>query len=105
MKEQERIIQDKTAFVKQAEVDSKFQLIGSVKNLKKGMTLFEINRETLEVTAAEFEKTLVIDFSVIGGKKPVKKVISKDGCFYSLALNKAIALKKYQNYLINGSKK
>ena len=105
MKEQEQIIKDKTEFVRQAEVDSKFQLIGSVKNLKKGMTLFEINRETLEVVPAEFEKTLVIDFNAMGGKKPIKKVIAKDGCFYSLALNKANALKKYQNYLINGPKK
>lgn len=105
MKEQEKIISDKIENVKQVEVESKFQLIGSVKNLKKGMILFEINRETLEVSPAEFEKTLVVDFNVIGGKKPIKKVITKEGHFYSLALNKVNALKKYQNFLQNGPKK
>lgn len=105
MKESEKIIEDKIENVKQVQIEKETQLIGSVKNLKKGLTLFEINRETLEVNPAEFEKTLVVDFNAIGNQTPTKKVVTKEGCFYSLALNKKNALKKYQNYLINGPKK
>lgn len=105
MKETGKIIEDKVENVKQVAVHTETQFIGSVKNLKRGMTLFEINRETLEVVPAEFEKTLVVDFNAIDGQKRTKKVVTKEGHFYSLALNKANALKKYRNWIENGPKK
>lgn len=105
MKETIQTTKDKVENVKQVQIEKETHFLGSVKNTKKNMTLFEINPETLEINPAEYEKTLVVDFNTIDGQKKVKKVVVKDGHVYRLAMNKKNALRKYQDSLINGSKK
>lgn len=68
----------------------KASLIGDI-TLHEGHTLFEINTETLEVTAAKFSN---VTYQMFGQNK--KQVIVKEGCAYVAALNKSNALKKYK---------
>jgi hypothetical protein len=62
-------------------------------------TLWEINNETLSIKKAEFIKQPI----VFGEKEPQKQVLQRDGYSYVSALNKANALKKF-NQGKNGSK-
>ncbi len=65
------------------------ELIGNI-ILHEGHTLWQINKETLEIEKAKFS----IATYVLGGENK-KEIIVKDGFFYVSALNKKNALKKY----------
>lgn len=54
---------------------------------QKGHTLFKVNKETLEISKAEFEQVEITFGEARDGKKPRKKVITEDGFFYITALN------------------
>jgi len=55
--------------------------------LKRGQTLFEVNKKTLEVRKAVFEKTV----SETGSKK----LVIQPDCWYCPALNPKNAMRKY----------
>jgi len=72
-------------------------LIGSLQSTP-GLTLWEIEIETREVRAAEFEEVNVdIKEGKEGGLR--KKLLMKKKCFYVEALNKKNALRKMDKQL------
>ena len=62
---------------------------------KKGHTLFQINKETLEIVKYVFVKRDYIYDPYNPAQKINKEVAIKDGFAYISALNKKNALKKY----------
>lgn len=79
---------------------NKFEKITTIKP-HRGHTLFKVNKETLEITKADFT-TLPMK-----GKKGVvknKKVIIEDGFFYIPALNKRNVRKKLLKMVLEQKK-
>lgn len=74
-------------------------LIGSLKAIR-GLTLWEIEKETGEIKAAVFEE---VNASMKNGKEGglKKKLLMKKGCFYVEALNKKNALRKFNRQIGN----
>lgn len=101
MKETEKIIEDKIEIVGQREVSSEIRFIGSVKNLNRGLTCFEIDYVKNTIFPAEFKQELVFDANAIGKIRPVKKIITKNNCFYVMALNKKNAFKQFLKHVNN----
>lgn len=97
--------------MKELELTNKQQIEVSVKQKKKieheligkiipfeGHTIWQINKETLEVEKAKFSNT-----TYVVGIVNKKEIIIKDGFAFVSALNKRNALRKYKKGL-NGSK-
>ena len=57
----------------------------------RGHTLFQINRDTLEITKAKYSSSTNYNF----GKENKREVIKSTNCAYVSALNKKSAMKKY----------
>lgn len=77
--------------------EKEYTLIGNIVP-HEGHTIWEINKETLEVTKAKF---LTTDYYMFGENK--KEIAVKQDCAYVSALNKQNALDKYKKGL-NGGK-
>jgi len=80
------------------------EVVGEV-NPHKGHTCFQYNTVTEELTIAEFEKTdLVINNLDASGKdmkhfKKTDKILVKENCIYTVALNEKNAIKKFAKML------
>jgi len=86
---------NRLAEVINVEQQKKQEYIGSI-NLRPGHTLFEIDIVKSTIIPAEYETSEVI-FNP-KGKTPTakrRKLITKEGCVYVPALNKANAIKRF----------
>lgn len=88
MKDFDKVEKDEVKIVTQKQIEKKKVFLGSVR-LRLGHTCFEINRETIEVKAAEFKTSAEF------GKAVRKEIVVTPGCVYVIALNKKNALKKF----------
>lgn len=103
MKELEKTIQDnqdKIEIVGQKEQATQLNFLGSTK-LQKGHQTFEINIAENTITPAEYESYGILDKNKIGGVRPTRKIVVKQGCYYINALNKKNAMKGFIKMLQN----
>lgn len=70
--------------------------VGSSK-LHKGLILFEVNVQTHEINPALVKQVAVIDLKSVTSNRHV--VITKPGCMYVQAINKANALRKFKKHI------
>jgi len=70
--------------------------VGSVKR-HKGLTIFEVNVQTLEIVPAQVNEVPVVDKKGVVSNRHI--VITKPGCVYVQAINKANALRKAQKHI------
>jgi copper oxidase (laccase) domain-containing protein len=63
-------VKETVAEVRKQQQEKKQELIGTLKP-HRGHTLYKVNKETLEISKAEFEQ---VDY-VVGQKKPNRRVI------------------------------
>ena len=89
---------DKTEITANKSQEKKYELIGHIVP-HLGHTLYEINKETLEVRKARFSS---ITGNYVFGEKNNKELITQKGFVYVAALNEKNALKKYKKG-VNGS--
>jgi len=81
--------------VKKAEVKQEYKMIGSMK-YRPGLTLFEFNTVTGELSVAEIKKTVSVDFKT-GKPKRKFEVEHKKDCWYLYAFNMDNAERKLKN--------
>lgn len=88
---------DKVVIEEQSELKKQLKFLGSMK-LKPGHTLFQVNKKTLEISRAEFQK----NDAVYGknGVKTSKKLVVNDDCIYIPALNERNVKKKVLKLLL-----
>lgn len=86
---------DKTEIARQKELKKEVEFLGSAP-LKKGHTLFEINKKTGEIGVAQFDRQdIIYPKGIKSLPKKKNTVIVKEGFFYVPALNKKNAAKKF----------
>lgn len=97
MKELEHKDKDNIEISVNKQQEKEYTLIGNIVP-HEGHTIWEINKETLEVTKAKFVST---NYYMFGDNK--KEIAVKQNCAYVSALNEKNALNKYKKGL-NGGK-
>lgn len=96
---------EKVTIVKQKEVKKELKLVNRLRP-QPGQIAYEINTDTADCSPAEFTTTDVnfpLQKDAATSKLPVtvrKKIIIKDKTFYTIALNKKNAYRKYEKVLI-----
>jgi hypothetical protein len=84
--------------VQQAIPDKQKDFVGST-NVRKGQTLWEYEEETKELCPATFESTVVN----LNGQV-TKKLVTRKGCVYVVALNEKNAHRKALDFLLKRTK-
>lgn len=99
MKEIQETPKDKTEMSKEQEKKFQQNYLGSIRNMPKSHTLFEFNKQTLEITKAVFESQSV-NFEDVKSGKVInrKKLVVKEDCIYIPALNVKNVIKKLKKY-------
>lgn len=95
--------QDKTAVVAERQQEKELKLVGRIQP-HRGHTLFKVDRETLEISKAEFETVDITFEQAQEGKRPSKKVIVEEGFVYVSALNEKNVIKKLPRLGVNINK-
>ncbi len=101
MKEIELPVKDEIKVHAEKEQEKQTKLVYRMRP-KQGHKCFQYDRDTNELTFAEFE-TVAVDFAAAtkGNMALKKKLIVKENCIYVTALNKKNAL-KHVNKQLNG---
>lgn len=84
-----KLFKESIVETKKKEQEKKQELIGTIRP-HRGHTLFSVNKKTLEIKKAEFEK-LDAAWTL---KKQNKKVVVEQDCIYIPALNRKNLIKK-----------
>lgn len=84
--------------IEQAIPDKKKDFVGSI-NVRKGQTLWEYEEETKELRPATFESTVVNLNGTV-----TKKMITRKGCVYVVALNEKNTHRKALDFLLKRTK-
>lgn len=92
MKELTQHIHDNITVSVEKQYPKQQKHLGSI-NLHRGLSLFELNLKTKLIALAEFAN---VDSIITDGTPAVhKKVLTKEGCLYAVALNRKNAERKF----------
>lgn len=103
MKETEIVIKDQVEIV--SEHKQKKELKHMTQTIMSpGHKCFELNIETGDIVEAQYIQTTVsFDKAKNGSLSSQRKLIIKDKCLYTTALNMKNALKRFKKMIVNGS--
>lgn len=98
MKELKIKSQDEVVIVDQQQAKKEIKFLGT-RYPSPGHKCFELNIKTGEVTLAEFTKQNIQFQQAKDSVAVSKKVITKENCIYTTALNKKNAIKRFKKML------